>query len=54
MIQRLHDLLDGSYEEMVSIRRYLHQHPELSFQKPKRRPSSLDIMKNLESNTGRM
>ncbi|MEB2490089.1 M20 family metallopeptidase [Peribacillus frigoritolerans] len=32
MIQRLHDLLDGSYEEMVSIRRYLHQHPELSFQ----------------------
>lgn len=32
MIQRLHDLIDGSYEEMVSIRRYLHQHPELSFQ----------------------
>ncbi|WP_342604523.1 M20 family metallopeptidase [Peribacillus sp. FSL E2-0159] len=35
MIQRLHDLLDGSYEEMVSIRRYLHQHPELSFQETK-------------------
>lgn len=23
--------LEGNYEEMVSIRRYLHQHPELSF-----------------------
>ncbi|AOH53850.1 peptidase M20 [Peribacillus muralis] len=31
MIHQLHTLLEGSYEEMVSIRRYLHQHPELSF-----------------------
>ncbi|WP_285767640.1 M20 family metallopeptidase [Peribacillus sp. SI8-4] len=31
MIHQLHALLEGSYDEMVSIRRYLHQHPELSF-----------------------
>lgn len=32
MIQQLYSKLEGYYEEMVSIRRYLHQHPELSFQ----------------------
>ncbi|WP_057912492.1 M20 family metallopeptidase [Peribacillus muralis] len=32
MIHQLHALLEGSYDEMVSIRRFLHQHPELSFQ----------------------
>lgn len=28
----LYDLLDSRYEEMVEIRRHLHQHPELSFE----------------------
>jgi amidohydrolase len=32
MLNKLFAKLDGYYEEMVSIRRYLHQHPELSFQ----------------------
>lgn len=31
MIQQLFAKLDHFYDEMVSIRRYLHQHPELSF-----------------------
>ncbi|WP_108671903.1 M20 family metallopeptidase [Peribacillus acanthi] len=35
MLQKVHSLLDSSYEEMVSIRRYLHQHPELSFKEYK-------------------
>lgn len=45
MIHQLHALLEGSYEEMVSIRRYLHQHPELSFQETKTAPLSLIIIK---------
>lgn len=32
MLQKLFVKLEGSYEEMVDIRRRLHQHPELSFQ----------------------
>ncbi|MED4228451.1 M20 family metallopeptidase [Neobacillus cucumis] len=32
MINNLFAKLEGYYDEMVSIRRYLHQHPELSFQ----------------------
>jgi len=32
MLTKLFTKLEGYYEEMVSIRRYLHQHPELSFQ----------------------
>lgn len=31
MHKQIHEQLDAHYEEMVSIRRYLHQHPELSF-----------------------
>lgn len=32
MLNKLYNLLKEYYPEMVSIRRYLHQHPELSFQ----------------------
>jgi amidohydrolase len=32
MLENLFSKLDGYYEEIVSIRRHLHQHPELSFQ----------------------
>ncbi|MCM3023617.1 amidohydrolase [Bacillus ginsengihumi] len=28
---KLHDRLEQSYEDMIKVRRYLHQHPELSF-----------------------
>ncbi|WP_040287127.1 M20 metallopeptidase family protein [Sporosarcina koreensis] len=31
MNDKLYTLLDESYEDMVSIRRHLHQHPEVSF-----------------------
>ncbi|NMD72048.1 amidohydrolase [Bacillus sp. DNRA2] len=32
MLEELYTKLQNNYSEMVSIRRYLHQHPELSFQ----------------------
>src|SRR5699024_2237437 len=32
MLQSIHNRLDELYAEMVDIRRYLHQYPELSFQ----------------------
>jgi amidohydrolase len=32
MINQLFSKLEGYYDEMVSIRRFMHQHPELSFQ----------------------
>lgn len=32
MLEKLFTLLENHYPEMVTIRRYLHQHPELSFQ----------------------
>ncbi|CAH0344406.1 N-acyl-L-amino acid amidohydrolase [Bacillus sp. CECT 9360] len=35
MINQLYMLLEESFDEMVSIRRYLHQHPELSFKETK-------------------
>lgn len=31
MLQKIYDLIDINYDEMVNIRRYLHKHPELSF-----------------------
>ncbi|WP_096188228.1 amidohydrolase [Evansella halocellulosilytica] len=35
MIEQIEEKLSQSYEEMVQIRRYLHQHPELSFKEVK-------------------
>lgn len=32
MLQQIHEELDKHYDEMVEIRRYLHQHPEVSFE----------------------
>lgn len=32
MLNKLFTALEESYKEMVAIRRYMHQHPELSFQ----------------------
>ena len=31
MLNKLFDKLEGFYDDMVAVRRYLHQHPELSF-----------------------
>lgn len=35
MLEKLFTKLENGYEEMVSIRRFLHQHPELSFKEEK-------------------
>ncbi|MFD2042763.1 M20 family metallopeptidase [Ornithinibacillus salinisoli] len=35
MLNRIHQSIDEHYPEMVEIRRYLHQYPELSFQEYK-------------------
>lgn len=35
MLQAIHQAIDTSFPEMVEIRRYLHQYPELSFQEYK-------------------
>ncbi|MBY0121120.1 M20 family metallopeptidase [Bacillus sp. S/N-304-OC-R1] len=35
MLKQLFSKLDNYYDEMISIRRYLHQHPELSFKEVK-------------------
>ncbi|MFC2949979.1 M20 family metallopeptidase [Virgibacillus sediminis] len=35
MLNEIHKSLDQAYEEMVEIRRYLHQYPELSFEETK-------------------
>lgn len=35
MLEKIHKILDELYPEMVEIRRYLHQNPELSFQETK-------------------
>ncbi|MFD1850011.1 M20 metallopeptidase family protein [Oceanobacillus bengalensis] len=35
MLNKIHNAIDELYPEMVEIRRYLHQHPELSFQETK-------------------
>jgi len=34
-MEKLYELLDQAYGEMVEVRRHLHQHPELSFQEVK-------------------
>ncbi|SES69880.1 amidohydrolase [Oceanobacillus limi] len=35
MLKKIHKAIDAQYPEMVEIRRYLHQYPELSFQEYK-------------------
>lgn len=47
MIHQLQVLLEESYEEMVSIRRYLHQYPELSFQETKTAAFITDFYRRL-------
>ena len=47
MKQKLFEQLDQHYEEMVQIRRYLHQHPELSFKEVKTATYIADFYKQL-------
>lgn len=47
MNQQLYTLLDNSFDDMVSIRRHLHQHPELSFHETKTAQYIQDFYKNL-------
>ncbi|GAA0596222.1 N-acetyl amino acid acetylase SndC [Virgibacillus siamensis] len=56
MLQDIHKQLDEYYSEMVEIRRYLHQYPELSFQETKTAKYIADFYKELgipyETNVG--
>ncbi|WP_281347112.1 M20 family metallopeptidase [Virgibacillus doumboii] len=47
MLKEVHKMLDSLYPEMVEIRRYLHQYPELSFQETKTAQYIADFYKEL-------
>ncbi|ANB61049.1 M20 family metallopeptidase [Anoxybacteroides amylolyticum] len=47
MIEKLYERLEAYYDEMVAIRRYLHQHPELSFQEYNTAKYIVDYYKTL-------
>ncbi|MFC3780344.1 M20 family metallopeptidase [Bacillus chungangensis] len=47
MLEKLFQKLEDYYDEMVDIRRYLHQHPELSFQEVKTAKYIVDFYKKL-------
>nr|WP_309098926.1 M20 family metallopeptidase [Fredinandcohnia onubensis] len=47
MLQNLYESLDKNYTEMVDIRRYLHQHPEVSFKEYKTAEYISNFYKNL-------
>lgn len=48
MRERLHELIDSLSEEMVEIRRYLHQYPELSFKEEKTSQYIADYYESLD------
>ncbi|GGA47795.1 M20 metallopeptidase family protein [Psychrobacillus lasiicapitis] len=56
MTKELTEKLDSAFEEMVEIRRYLHMHPEVSFQETKTAQYIQDFYTNLgipfEANVG--
>ncbi|MEH7386275.1 M20 family metallopeptidase [Bacillus sp. JJ1521] len=47
MLHNLYDALDKKYDEMVDIRRYLHQHPEVSFKEYKTAEYISNYYKNM-------
>ena len=47
MLQKIYTEIDEHYQEMVDIRRYLHQHPELSFEETETSKYIADYYKNL-------
>lgn len=48
MREKLHQQIDQLQQEMIDIRRYLHQHPELSFQEEKTSQYIADFYEELE------
>ncbi|MGJ9459333.1 M20 family metallopeptidase [Oceanobacillus sp. CF4.6] len=48
MLKKIHKSIDEIYSEMVEIRRYLHQYPELSFQETKTAKYIADYYEQLE------
>ncbi|SHG73682.1 M20 family metallopeptidase [Ornithinibacillus halophilus] len=56
MIKKIYEAIDNSFDEMVEIRRYLHQHPELSFKEYKTAKYIADFYEELgipyEKNVG--
>ncbi|WP_144512226.1 M20 family metallopeptidase [Bacillus sp. FJAT-22090] len=47
MVKELHEKLDGVFEDMIAIRRYLHMHPEISFKETKTAQYIQDFYTNL-------
>ncbi|MEH7222669.1 M20 family metallopeptidase [Bacillus sp. JJ1566] len=47
MLHNLYDALENKYSEMVDIRRYLHQHPEVSFKEYKTAEYITNYYKNM-------
>lgn len=48
MLKEIQKIIDENYDEMVSIRRYLHQHPELSFHEHKTAAYIADFYTDLD------
>ena len=48
MLKEIQKIIDENYDEMVSIRRYLHQHPELSFHEYKTAAYIADFYTDLD------
>lgn len=48
MLETLFEKLENGWEEMVEIRRYLHQHPEVSFKEVKTAQYIVDFYRKLE------
>src|SRR5690606_25435181 len=46
LMKKLMSMLDNRKDEMIQIRRYLHEHPELSFQEDKTAQYISDFYKN--------
>ncbi|MGL4818540.1 MAG: amidohydrolase, partial [Bacilli bacterium] len=48
MIQHVLDALERSFDSLVTVRRYLHQHPELSFKEYKTAAYIADFYKGMD------
>lgn len=48
MLENIHQSIDATYSEMVAIRRYLHQHPEVSFKEFKTAKYIADFYERLD------
>lgn len=48
MLTSIHQMIDDHYPDMVEMRRYLHQHPELSFKEYKTAQYIADFYKKLD------